>query len=134
MTFCFTSPSCTGFIIGSKNIGNFNVKGRRNIYARVFPLASSVSACIEAGFRPRNILAMQFSFSETFEAALMKEFDIKYLVTKDSGSEGGINEKINAALKCGIQVLLIKRPVTDYGEAFRNSGDIIKRAGEIING
>lgn len=120
--------------IGSKNIGYFRENGKGKIYARVLPLASSVSACEGAGYLPGRIIAMQFPFSEKFETELLRELDIKYLVTKESGSEGGLNEKISAAVRCGAEVIMIKRPVIEYGESFMRYDDIIKRVGEILNG
>ncbi|MCP4129967.1 MAG: cobalt-precorrin-6A reductase [bacterium] len=100
--------------IGSKNISCFSGITRNKVYARVLPFAQSIEECHNAGFNPDEIIAMKFPFSKEFSAALYRELDIKFLVTKESGREGGLPEKIEAAHELGIEVLVIDRPRIDY--------------------
>ncbi|NTW73188.1 MAG: precorrin-6A/cobalt-precorrin-6A reductase, partial [Eubacteriaceae bacterium] len=72
--------------------------------------SSVLKKCEDLGFSPGNILALQGPFSEELNQAMYQEYQIKYMVTKDSGSIGGVREKILPALKMGIQVLILKRP------------------------
>ncbi len=120
--------------IGSKNIRYFHERGKQKIYARVLPVESSLAACADAGFPPDRIIAMQHTFSLEFEKALMKEFQIKYLVTKESGVEGGVIEKTEAAIQSGIEIIVIKRPVTGGVSTYFDIDEIIAKTGEIING
>ena len=45
--------------------------------------------------------------------AMLAQYNIRYLVTKDGGSPGGLQEKLDAARNQGVQVLLIGRPQED---------------------
>lgn len=83
------------------------------LYPRVLPLASSLEACEAACIPHRNIIAAQGPFSEGFNCALISEFGIDILITKESGKAGGFSEKIRACRKCGIPVIVIARPADD---------------------
>ncbi len=87
------------------------------LFPRVLPLASSLEVCEKACIPHRNIIAAQGPFSEEFNKALVGEFGIDILITKESGKAGGFGEKIRAAKKCGIPVIVIARP-TDDGLSF----------------
>ena len=56
---------------------------------------------------------MQGTYTKEFNKALMKEYNIKAMLTKESGESGGAEEKINAAIELQIPVILIKRPKID---------------------
>ena len=60
---------------------------------------------------------MQGPFSLEMNRALIRQFDIKYLVTKESGRTGGFLEKIKAAEAEGITACVIGNPEK------QNSGD-----------
>ena len=53
---------------------------------------------------------MQGTFSKNFNKALMDEYDISVIITKESGKTGGTASKIAAALDLGIQVVIVVRP------------------------
>ena len=59
---------------------------------------------------PSHIIAMQGPFSQAFNAALYDQLDIKVMVSKDSGAQGGVAEKVIPALERDIHVILIDRP------------------------
>lgn len=96
---------------GAKEIGCFAGLDSKRVYARVLPTIMSIEACEKAGLEHKNIIGMFGPFSTEMNEVLIKEFNIKYLVTKDSGSKGGFMEKIEAAANTGIIVILIDRPV-----------------------
>lgn len=120
--------------IGSRNLKYFHESGTGKMYARVLPVENSMAACAEAGFTPDRILAMKHPFSREFEKALMKELGIRYLVTKESGAEGGVLEKTGAALESGLEVIVIKRPASLSENVYFDIEQIVKKAGEILNG
>ncbi len=120
--------------IGSKNIRYFRETEKQKIFARVLPLDSSLALCAQSGFLPERIIAMKHTFSVDFEKALIREFDIKYLVTKESGAEGGVVEKAEAASQSGVVIIVIRRPVRETENIFYNIDELILRAGEIIHG
>ena len=80
------------------------------VYARVLPMEESLHLCESAGLKPAHILAMQGPFSKEMNVAMLKSVDAKFLVTKDSGSKGGFEEKIAAARETGAKLVVIGRP------------------------
>ena len=85
------------------------------VYPRVLPAAESLRACEALGVRPGHVIAMQGPFSEELNCALMKQFSIRWLVTKDGGPEGAFGEKLRAAKRAGAEVLLVRRPAEAGG-------------------
>ena len=67
-------------------------------------------ACEAAGIPHRNIIAVQGPFSEELNKAVIREYEIDVMITKDSGTAGGFPEKISAAKDCQIPVIVIARP------------------------
>lgn len=97
---------------GSKELDIFaTVKDyRERLYPRILPVVGSVGRCCGLGYEVSHIIAMQGPFSRELNVALMRQFQIRILVTKDSGPEGGMEEKLEAARELGAEVILIERP------------------------
>ena len=97
---------------GSKELASF--RGIREfaqrVYARVLPMEDSLRLCREAELPPAHILAMQGPFSRELNVAMLRSVEGKFLVTKDSGTAGGFDEKIAAAREAGAQLVVIGRP------------------------
>jgi len=117
--------------IGSQKLEYFREKSNQKIYARVLPLENSIKQCSEAGYSPDRIIAMQSIFSKDFNKLLMQELDIKYMVTKESGNEGGVEEKLQAARELGVEIIVIERPKYEYNETFYSIDEIYKRIGSL---
>lgn len=102
---------------GSKELKKFMaVKdyGER-IFARVLSLPSVMAECSACGFEGKHLIGMQGPFSTEMNAAMLKQFDCRYLVTKDSGKAGGFQEKLEAAHLCGATPVIIGRPLKEEG-------------------
>ncbi|MBR0473160.1 MAG: precorrin-6A reductase [Methanosphaera sp.] len=80
------------------------------VVPRVLPNNFSISKTQETGVPASNIIAMQGTYSKEFNMAIMKEYDISAIITKESGESGGTENKISAALELGIPVIIITRP------------------------
>lgn len=102
---------------GSKELGIYAADEdvRSRLYVRVLPSQESIALCEQAGLSGRHIIAMQGPFSMETDLALIKQFGIKTLVTKSSGSAGGAPDKIRAAAEAGIPVYMIGRPSEETG-------------------
>lgn len=111
---------------GAKELPDFAALEPGRLYARVLPTHAGISACEALGLSHRNILALQGPFTRAMNEAMLAQYNIRYLVTKDGGSPGGFQEKLDAARNQGVQVLLIGRPQED-GLPLE---DIIKRVEE----
>lgn len=92
-------------------IENYN----KRVYLRVLPTVEALNTCINLGFNAANIICMQGPFSENMNKAIIEQIDAKILVTKDTGKNGGFIEKLSAAKKLGVQVVLIGRPCKEEG-------------------
>ena len=79
-------------------------------YVRVLPAKESIGICHECGIETSHIIAMQGPFSYEMNRAVLAQFSIKHMLTKDSGAAGGFAEKINAALDLGVTVHALSRP------------------------
>lgn len=97
---------------GSRELEKYTVLRdyRERIYARVLPAEESVLKCESLGIRGRHLVCMQGPFSTALNAALIREYGIACMVTKDSGAAGGYPQKYEAAKAEGIKLLVIGRP------------------------
>lgn len=98
---------------GSKELSCFAGVDPKRLYVRVLPTHEALEACERMGIAHRNIIALQGPFSRELNEALMRQYRIRWLVTKDGGKAGGLREKVEAARRCGVQTLLIARPADD---------------------
>ena len=99
---------------GSKEISAFSVLSKR-AYARVLPTEESVKLCLDAGFKSERIISAKPPFSKEENAAIIREKNIKYLVTKRTGKSGGFMEKVEAARENGAECIIINRPTEETG-------------------
>jgi precorrin-6x reductase len=100
---------------GSKELTVFTeVKDyRTRVFPRVLPTVDSIDACVQNGFPANHIIAMHGPFSKELNLALMRQFNIRTIVTKDGGVQGGFPEKLEAAEELGASVIVIRRPEDD---------------------
>lgn len=113
---------------GAKELKAFSGLDPERLYPRVLPTHESLAACEAAGIPHRNILAMQGPFSQELNEALLRQFHIAHLVTKDGGAAGGFGEKVRAAERTGIHLVVIRRP-EETGESMEQ---IVKDCGEMM--
>ncbi len=100
---------------GSKELAAFTriPHYQERLYVRVLPTAEVLQACQALGYLPAKIIAMQGPFSLQMNVALLLQTGARFLVTKDGGRAGGFAEKMAAAQKLGVAVILIKRPLEE---------------------
>ena len=112
---------------GSKEL--YKYKGLNNLksrlFARVLPSIESIELCLNISLSGKNIICMQGPFTKALNVAMLNQFNCKYLVTKDTGNIGGLNEKIDAAKETGANVILIKRPCVEQGYSLNEVKKII---------
>lgn len=56
---------------------------------------------------------MQGPFSQKLNEAILEQYAIAWLVTKDGGAPGGYAEKVAAARAVGARLLLVRRPADE---------------------
>lgn len=102
---------------GSKDLAAYTALPdyRDRVWVRILPSQESLAHALALGYPPRHIIAMHGPFSEELNLALLRQYDIRVLVTKRSGRAGGFDEKIRAARRSGTAVLAIQRPAAEQG-------------------
>ncbi len=97
---------------GSKELEKYTVieDYQNRCIARVLPTLPVMEKCAGLGFTGKNLIAMQGPFSEEMNYQMLKQAGCSYLVTKDSGKEGGYEEKCEAAIRAGVKLIIVKRP------------------------
>ena len=102
---------------GTKDMQAFAEIEKERLFPRILPSHQGLKACEALGIPHRNIIAMQGPFSEEMNIATIRQYNIRFLITKDGGSPGGYPEKTAAACKTGTELILIQRP-EDAGADF----------------
>ena len=97
---------------GSKELDRYTAipDYRERVVARVLSTMDSVKRAVELGFEGRNLICAQGPFPEDVNYATLRQIDARYLVTKDSGTVGGYEEKVRAARRAGVTVVLVRKP------------------------
>ena len=98
--------------VGSKELACFTGVDdyRKRLFARVLPVGEVLWSCERMGFDAGHLIAMQGPFSKEMNVATLKMTGAQVLVTKDSGTAGGLEAKLEAARECGADVVLVRRP------------------------
>lgn len=100
---------------------------RTRLYVRVLPTEDSIHRCDALGIPKPHIIALQGPFSQALNEALIRQFDIRWLVTKDGGDYGGFMEKVDAAARCGIACVVIGRPPEHDGFSMQALLDLLRK-------
>lgn len=102
----------------------------KKVVARVLPDVQSIAHCLELGLTPAEIVALQGPVSEELNRALFAEYKADVVVSKDSGETGGTPEKVAAARKMRLPVVLVRRPVSGTGTS--SHGEILSSLRRIL--
>lgn len=98
-------------------------------YPRVLPVEESLRECLRLGYRRSHIIAMQGPFGVELNLALMRQFAIRHMVTKDGGVAGGFPEKMRAAREAGVRAVVVGRP---GGGGDMSMEEVIKRVSVLM--
>ena len=113
--------------LGSNNLHKFqNIKNKSNIYFRILPKWEMIKKAEDLGVLPKNIVAMQGPFSKELNVAMMRQLNIKYIVSKKGGNTGGEREKIESAKDIGAISIMLSRPNVEYPVVFSHIEKLIK--------
>ncbi len=95
---------------GAKELSAYADIDPERLYPRILPSHASLGACEQLGIPHRNIIAMQGPFSSELNRAIIHQYRIRYLVSKDGGVPGGFPEKAEAARETGTELIVLCRP------------------------
>ncbi|MDD6435361.1 MAG: precorrin-6A reductase [Clostridiales bacterium] len=102
---------------GAKEIEAFREIPAKRLFPRILPNVESLKALEKLEIPHRNIIAMQGPFSREMNEATIRQYNIRWFVSKDSGKAGGFEEKLEAVKNTGIKAVIIKRPL-EIGTGF----------------
>lgn len=87
---------------------------KSRIVVRILPVETSLEKANQCGLQESQIIAIHPPYSIEDNLKHINMYHIRYLVTKDSGYEGGTYEKLEAVKKTGTGIIVIDRPKIDY--------------------
>lgn len=114
--------------VGSRTLATYAAACREasvRCVARVLPVAEALSACIEAGLAPFDVIAMQGPTSADLDAAVLRHLGATVLVTKDSGSAGGVPAKVEAARRAGAVAIVVAHPAEPAPDAVHSVSEVV---------
>lgn len=128
---CDVLMNCEGNILltlGSNKIETFKKipDYTQRVYLRVLPDWKVLSKCESLGFSPKNMIAIKGPYNEALNIELFKYCQASVLVTKESGNMGGVVDKINAAKKLGIKIILVDRIEACGNNKFSSVEELVK--------
>lgn len=95
---------------GMKELRDYAALPPERLFPRVLPCRESIAVCEDMGIPHRNIIAMQGPFSREMNTAVIRQYTIRFLVSKDGGEAGGFAEKAAAARETGAELIVLRRP------------------------
>lgn len=100
---------------GSKNLPEF-VAGLRNLHiiARILPVSDVIRSAEELGLVADQIIGMKGPFTKEANRTQLEMTGADVLITKESGKQGGFQEKLTAAAELEIPVIVIRRKQLNY--------------------
>lgn len=115
---------------GSKTLATFTkvLQGLENtrVIARMLPRLDNMEKCEALGVAQRDIVAIQGPFSKELNEALFRQYGVTLMITKESGKVGSVDEKLEAALACNIETILIARPNIQYGQQYSTFEEVLQ--------
>lgn len=113
---------------GSKNIELYTTLTdyQQRIYARVLSVKASVEKCEAVGIIGKHLICMQGPFSTEMNVATIRDFQIDWFVTKESGMTSGFQEKLEACERTGAKLLVIGRPEEENGYTYHELCNYLK--------
>lgn len=112
---------------GSKNIDKFISADISNrIVHRVLPSIEVIKKCFQLGVNTEDIIAIKGPIGYELNLGFIEQYNAEGIVLKDSGIQGGTEEKIKAALHKGIYIFIIERKKKAYKNVFYDQEKLVK--------
>lgn len=112
---------------GSRNIKKILDLNLPNlIIHRVLPTLKVMEELDELGLKPESIVAMKGPISYELNKGFIREHSAEAILTKDSGIQGGTEEKILAAIDSNIKIFVVDRVNSIKPNQFGNAEELIR--------
>lgn len=111
---------------GSNNVEKIlSLKLKNRVIHRILPSVQVLQKLIDIGVSIEDIIAIKGPFGYEINNGIIKEFKIKVLITKDSGIEGGIKEKVEVAIDNNLKIIVLNKPKINYGQTFNDINKLV---------
>jgi len=120
---------------GSRNLAQYAAVAqnkKQQLYARVLQHAESTAACRNAGLGKKYVITGRGPFTAQANVELIKKYGIGVIVSKDSGKEGGVIEKVESARITGIHVVMVERPQAPTENAYNSARGIVDAVNNVL--
>lgn len=119
---------------GSRNIEKFlNMKLPNRIVHRVLPSVDVMEKCFSLGVKTEDIIAIKGPVSYELNCAFIKECNASAIILKDSGVQGGTEEKLKAARDTNILAFLLQRSKAHYENVFNKECELVEYIVDKLN-
>ncbi|MBA1393173.1 precorrin-6A reductase [Lactobacillus sp. XV13L] len=116
---------------GSKTANEYAENlGVERLHIRALPTIKVLEKLTRIGFSANQIDAIQGPFSQKLNEELFIKANASWVITKESGSQGGLMEKLTACQHLNIPCIIIRRPQIDYPEQVSTLSELEMRLGE----
>lgn len=115
--------------IGMRNLQPYARAARSaglKLVARVLSHPLSLAACRAAGIPSDCVVTGRGPFSVKQNRTTIRRYRIGTLVTKDSGTAGGTEAKLEAARLENCRVIVVGRPPTQMSDTYRSIEDLLQ--------
>ncbi|SHK14944.1 precorrin-6A/cobalt-precorrin-6A reductase [Hathewaya proteolytica DSM 3090] len=117
---------------GSRNIEKIlKLNLKNNVIHRVLPTLKVMQELHALSIMPDNIHAIKGPISYDLNMAFIKDFNIKAMIMKDSGVQGGTKEKIRACINSGIRAIILVRDNEDSLNTFNSEEELCSHIKEL---
>jgi precorrin-6A/cobalt-precorrin-6A reductase len=119
---------------GSNNIAEFIKMSLSNrIIHRVLPSVEVMKKCFDLGVKTEDIIAIKGPIGYELNCSFIRNYDAKAIILKDSGKQGGTEEKLKAAADIGIKAFIIERKASIDSNAFENEEKLVDYIVKYLN-
>ncbi len=104
-------------VTGSKELEKAAIYlDKTRIVARIVPNGESIAICEKLGLDAGQVIGLKGPFTEEMNQLIFKQWQIAHIVFKESGVGSGFEEKIKAAVACGVNPIVVRMPRLSYPE------------------
>jgi precorrin-6A/cobalt-precorrin-6A reductase len=118
---------------GSRNIDKIiSFKLSNRVIHRILPSVVVLEEILELGIRVEDIVAMKGPVGYALNCGFINEYNAQAILMKDSGVQGGTEEKIKAAIDNNIPAFVIGRKPMKYSKVFSSELELIRYVKSIL--
>ena len=111
---------------GSRNIDKLMSSTITNrIVHRVLPSREVIKYCFDLGVKVEDIIAIKGPITFELNLGFIRQYNAKGIILKDSGRQGGTEEKIKAALQEKIYIFVLERKKEQFENIFYSEKQLV---------